>query len=34
VIGISEDAAGIPEIDETLVPADEPTLGSWGPSAT
>jgi hypothetical protein len=31
VIGIPEDTTGIPELDETLVPVGEPTLGAWGP---
>ncbi|MCJ2123686.1 zeta toxin family protein [Methylobacterium sp. J-077] len=34
VIGIPADTAGIPDLDETLVPADEPTLGAWGPGTT
>ncbi|WP_342107316.1 hypothetical protein [Methylobacterium sp. SI9] len=31
LIGIPDDAAGIPDLDETLSPGNEPTLGAWGP---
>ncbi|MCJ2071464.1 zeta toxin family protein [Methylobacterium sp. J-030] len=31
LLGIPTDTASVPELDETLNPADEPTLGAWGP---
>lgn len=31
LIGIPADLATLPALDETLSPADEPTLGVWGP---
>ena len=34
LIAIPADTAAIPVLDETLVPAEEPTLGAWGPDWT
>ncbi|MDP4004464.1 hypothetical protein [Methylobacterium sp. NEAU K] len=31
VIGIPADRSGIPDLDETVDPVEEPTLGAWGP---
>ncbi|MBE7201974.1 MAG: hypothetical protein INR70_29795 [Parafilimonas terrae] len=31
LLGIPAETASIPDLDETLNPADEPTLGAWGP---
>ncbi|MGH1571671.1 hypothetical protein ACRAWG_14545 [Methylobacterium sp. P31] len=32
LIGIPADPSGLPPLDEALKPADEPTLGAWGPA--